>query len=182
MPSGGWLLAATATLVAMTFGDSPRVGAALIVFLAVALPPLLIRGAAVAWSAPALAALLGIVGLAGAFPALAGTARSAWVRGAVAACGAWWLLLAEPMLGHNLLFGIAGLPDRPHFDGAASIAASEVVRPLVTSGAPLLTVLWGPPRSSCPGSCAAARWPWTSSAPPCGQQAWRAPPRRSASP
>jgi eukaryotic-like serine/threonine-protein kinase len=142
VPGGGWVLAATATLIAMTFGSSPRVGAALIVFLAVMLPPLLIRGAAIAWSAPALAPLLGIVGLAGAFPALAGTARTAWARGAIAACGAWWLLLAEPLLGHNLLLGVGGLPDRPHFDGAASVTASEVVTPLVTSGAVILVPLW----------------------------------------
>src|SRR5829696_9150239 len=142
VPGGGWVLAATATLIAMTFGSSPRVGAALIVFLAVVLPPLLIRGAAIAWSAPALAPLLGIVGLAGAFPALAGTARSPWARGGIGACGAWWLLLAEPLLGHNLLLGVAGLPDRPHFDGAASVAASEVVAPLVTSGAAILIALW----------------------------------------
>jgi hypothetical protein len=142
VPGGGWVLAATATLTAMTFGSAPRVGAALLVLLAVALPPLLIRGAALAWSAPALAPLLGIAGLAGAFPALAGTARSAWTRGAVAACGAWWLLLAEPLLGHNLLLGLGGLPDRPQFDGAASVAASDVVSPIVTSGAPVLMLLW----------------------------------------
>src|SRR5829696_4435756 len=142
VPGGGWILAAAATLVCMTFGASPRVGAALIVFLAVAFPPLLVRGAAIAWSAPALAPLLGLVGLAGAFPALAGTARSAWTRGGLAACGAWWLLLAEPILGHNLLLGIPGLPDRASFDGAASIAASDVVRSLVTSGAPVLVLLW----------------------------------------
>ena len=65
----------------MTFGTEPRVGAALVVFLAVALPPLLLRTAPLAWSAPALAPLLGLIGLAGAFPALAGTARSAWTRG-----------------------------------------------------------------------------------------------------
>jgi hypothetical protein len=142
VPGGGWILVVAATLVAMTFGSSPRVGAALIVFLAVALPPLLIRGAAIAWSAPALAPLLGIVGLAGAFPALAGTARSAWTRAGIAACGAWWLLLAEPLLGHNLLLGVPGLPERPRFDGAASVAASQVVSPLVTSGALGLVLLW----------------------------------------
>ena len=141
VPGGGWILAATATLVCMTLGSSPRVGAALIVFLAVVLPPLLIRGAAIAWSAPALAPLLGLVGLAGAFPALAGTARSAWVRGGVAACGAWWLLLAEPLLGHTLLLGVPGLPERSNFDGAASVTA-EVISTVVTSGAPLLLPLW----------------------------------------
>ena len=142
VPGGGWILAAVATLVCMTFGSSPRVGAALVVFLGIALPPLLIRGAAIAWSAPALAPLLGIVGLAGAFPALAGTARSPWTRAGVAACGAWWLLLAEPLLGHNLLLGIPGLPARESFDGAASIAASAVIQPLVTSGGPVLMLLW----------------------------------------
>ncbi len=126
VPSAGWILAAAATLMAMTFGEDTRVGAALVIFLAVAMPPLLVRGVAVAWSLPALAPLLGLVGLAGAFPALAGTARSPWTRGAIAACGAWWLLLAEPLLGHNLLLGLGGLPARPRFDGAASIAASEV--------------------------------------------------------
>ena len=94
-----------------------------------------------AWSAPALAPALGLVGLAGAFPALAGMARSAWTRGALGAVGLCWLLLAEPLLGHNLLFGLP-LPDRPSFDGAASLTASEVVRPIVTSGALVQAVLW----------------------------------------
>src|SRR3954451_7184266 len=142
VPGAGWVLAAAATLMAMTVGEDTRVGAALVILLAVAMPPLLVRGAAVAWSAPALAPLLGIAGLAGAFPALAGTARSPWTRGTLAACGAWWLLLAEPLLGHNLLLGLGGLPARPRFDGAASIAASEVIRPIVPSGASLLLVLW----------------------------------------
>jgi hypothetical protein len=84
------------------------------------------------------------VGLAGAFPALAGTTRSAWTRAALGVTGLWWLLLAEALLGRTLLFGMAAdLPARPHWDGAASITASEIVRPLVTSGAPLQAVLWG---------------------------------------
>jgi hypothetical protein len=142
VPGAGWVLAVAAMLAAMTFGTDPRVGAALIVFLAVVLPPLALRGAPLLWSAPAAAPALGLVGLAGAFPALAGTARSAWTRGALGAVGLCWLLLAEPLLGHNLLFGIAGLPERASFDGAASIAASDVVRPLVTSGALVQAVLW----------------------------------------
>ena len=150
VPSGGWLLAAAATLAAMTFGTDPRVGAALVVFLAVALPPIVLRGVALTWSAPALAPALGIFGLAGAFPALAGMARSAWTRGALGAVGLWWLLLAEPLLGHNLLFGLP-LPDRASFDGAASLTASEVVRPIVTSGALVQAALW---------AAAAVAMPW----------------------
>jgi hypothetical protein len=79
---------------------------------------------------------------AGAFPALAGTARSAWTRAALGVTALWWLLLAEALLGRTLLFGL-DLPARPDWDGAASITASEVVRPLVTSGALVQAVLWG---------------------------------------
>jgi hypothetical protein len=142
VPGAGWLLAATATLVAMTFGTEPRVGAALVVLLAVALPPLLIRGSAITWSLPAAAPLLGLVGLAGAYPAIAGTVRSPWARGGLGACGAWWLLLAEPTLGHRLLLGVPGLPGLAHWDGAPSIAADEIVKPIFTSGAPILLLVW----------------------------------------
>jgi hypothetical protein len=144
LPGAGWILAAAAVLCAMTFGTEPRVGAALLVVLAIGVPPLALRTTPLAWSAPALAPLLGLIGLAGAFPALAGTARSAWTRAALGVTGLWWLLLAEALLGRTLLFGLAAdLPARPHWDGAASITASEIVRPLVTSGAPLQAVLWG---------------------------------------
>jgi hypothetical protein len=142
LPGAGWIVAAAAVLGAMTFGTEPRVGAALLVFLAVWLPPLALRTTPLAWSAPALAPVLGLIGLAGAFPALAGTARSAWTRAALGVTALWWLLLAEALLGRTLLFGV-DVPARPDWDGAASITASEVVRPLVTSGALLQGVLWG---------------------------------------
>jgi eukaryotic-like serine/threonine-protein kinase len=143
LPGGGWLVAAAATLGAMTFGAEPRVGAALLVFLAVGVVPVALRAAPALWSAPAGAPALGLLGLAGAFPALAGTARTAWTRAALGATGLWWTLLAEPLLGHRLLFGQAGGQARAHWDGAPSLAASEVVRPLVTSGAPLQALAWG---------------------------------------
>src|SRR4051794_27192320 len=142
LPGGGWLVAAVATLGAMTFGTEPRVGAALLVFLAVAVVPLALRAVPLAWSAPAGAPLLGLIGLAGAFPAMAGTARSAWTRLALGATALWWTLLAEALLGRHLLFGL-DTPPRAGWDGAPSIAATEVVRPIVTSGAPLQAVLWG---------------------------------------
>jgi eukaryotic-like serine/threonine-protein kinase len=144
LPGAGWLLTAAALLGAMVFGTDPRVGDALLVFLAVALPPLALRTVPLAWSVPALAPALGVLGLAGAFPALAGTARSAWTRAALGVTGLWWLLLAEPLLGRDLLFGLAAdVPARPHWEDAAGIAAGDVVQPLVTSGAPGQAVLWG---------------------------------------
>ena len=165
LPGGGWIVAAAATLAAMTFGTEPRVGAALLVFLAVALPPLALRTAPLAWSAPAAAPALGLIGLAGAFPALAGTARSAWTRAALGVTGLWWLLLAEPLLGRTLLFGARRRPAgatavgrrREHHRRARSCGRSSpparCCRPCCGAS----------PRSSCRGSCAAARCRPTSS-------------------
>jgi hypothetical protein len=142
-PAAGWALAAAATVVAIAFAAEPRPGAALVVLFAVMGPPLLLRGAALVWSLPAAAPLLGLAGLAGAFPALAGRARSGWTRAALGALGLWWLLLAEPLLGRTLLLGtVEGTPPRAGWDGAAGLAAGQVVAPLVTSGAAALTAVW----------------------------------------
>jgi hypothetical protein len=142
-PALGWSLTAAATVGAIAFATEPRPGAALVVMLAVVGPPLLLRGASPAWSLPAAAPLLGLAGLAGGFPALAGMARRGWTRAALGALGLWWLLLAEPLLGRTLLFGAAaGTPARPRWDGAAGLAASDVVVPLVTSGALAQAALW----------------------------------------
>jgi hypothetical protein len=54
------------------------------------------------WLAGALAPLLGLVGLAGAFPALAGQASRWKVRAALGALGYWWLMLATPLVGRRL--------------------------------------------------------------------------------
>jgi hypothetical protein len=143
-PGPGWVLAATATVGALAFSAEPRIGAALLVLLAVVGPPLLLRGVSRAWSLPAVAPLLGLGSLAGAFPVLAGMARRGWARAALGALGLWWLLLAEPLLGRTLLFGAAeGTPPRPRWDGAGGLAASDVVVPLVSSGAAVLAAVWG---------------------------------------
>ena len=92
--------------IAMTFGAEPRVGAALLVALAVALPPLLSAARGLAWSAPALAPLLGPRRARRRLPGARRHAPAAPGRAARSAPAApWWLLLAEPLLGHNLLLG-----------------------------------------------------------------------------
>jgi eukaryotic-like serine/threonine-protein kinase len=96
-PRLGWLLAAAG---AVAVAGEPGLVAA-----AVVLPPLLLWREPLGWSVPAAAPLLGLAGLAGAYPAVAGLATRAWTRAALGAIGLAWLLLAEPLLDRDLALG-----------------------------------------------------------------------------
>ena len=97
LPRVGWLLAAVAT-VARDRRRTARRGAAGR-RRARARPARCCCRRGTTWSLPALAPLLGLAGLAGAYPALAGRARGPLTRAALGALGAWWALLAAPLLG-----------------------------------------------------------------------------------
>jgi eukaryotic-like serine/threonine-protein kinase len=127
-------------------------GTAVVVLLAVLPVPFLLRRLPAAFSVPALAPVLGLATLAGAFPGLAGLAPGGWrIRAALGGIGAWWLLLAEPLLDRTLLLGAAAeVPARPDFEGGAGLAA-DVVAGTVSSGLPLLILIW---------AIAAAVLPW----------------------
>ena len=143
LPRAGWLLVATATIFALALGPAPRPGAALLLAALAVGPPLLMRADGRSWSLPAVAPALGIVGLAGAFPALAGRAPRWSTRAALGALGAWWVVLAEPLLMRALVFGPAsGTPDRSSFDGAPGIAAGDVLARACSSGALGLALIW----------------------------------------
>jgi hypothetical protein len=135
------MLVAMAIPMALFMGPAPRPGSAIVVFLAVAPVVPLLRGAPVAWSAPAAAPLLGLVALAGAFPALAGRLSRVHHRAALGLLGAWWLVLAEPLTERTLLFG-AETPRRDAFEGATSVTAGDVVATVVSSGALLAGLIW----------------------------------------
>jgi eukaryotic-like serine/threonine-protein kinase len=102
------------------------------------------------WCVPALAPLLGLATLAGAYPAIAGRARGPLTRAALGALGAWWALLAVPLLGEAILggkaataVGVLGDPARlaPALTDADA-ALDDVIAPLLTSGALLYAGLW----------------------------------------
>jgi hypothetical protein len=91
------------------------------------------------WLAAALAPMLGIVGLAGAFPALAGQAVRWRQRLVLGALGYWWLALAEPLLARRLWLGpVHGTPPPAIWEGSLQSTATHVIEPLLT-----LTVLGG---------------------------------------
>ena len=142
-PRAGWLAAGGLVALMLAFAADQRPGAALVVLALVALPPVLLPADGRSWSLPAAAPVLGLAGLAPVYPVLA--ARGPWLgaRAALGALGAWWLLLGEALLERVLVFGTAtGTPSRPHFDGALSVAADDVVGRMLTSGALGLAVIW----------------------------------------
>jgi hypothetical protein len=127
LPRAGWLLAAAGCVAALA---GPWPDAAALVAAAAAVPPLLLRRRGLTWSLPAAAPALGLAGVAGAYPAVAGRAGGMWTRAALGAAGLWWLLLAEPLLDREL--AVATPPG----------SAGDVLEALVESGALLLAPLW----------------------------------------
>jgi eukaryotic-like serine/threonine-protein kinase len=120
-----------------------RPGVALVV--AAATVPLLAlsRRAGAGWMTAALAPALGLAGLAGAFPAIAGQARRWTERAGLAALGYWWLCLAEPLLARRLWLGApAGTPARAIWEGSLTGAGAHVLAPLVSPGLLLGALGW----------------------------------------
>jgi hypothetical protein len=96
-----------------------------------------------AFLAAALAPLLGLVALAGAFPALAGQPRRWGERLALGMLGYWWLVLAEPLLGRRLWLGASPLtPPRSVWEGSIDTSAVHVIGPLLSSAVLLGGLLW----------------------------------------
>ncbi len=120
------LLLLTATLPLLSMGSRPGVG----------------------WLAGGLAPLLGLVGLAGAYPALAGQASQWSRRATLGALGYWWLALAEPLFGRGtgttrLWLGAPVVaPPRAVWEGSLDSAATHVIGPTLTTGLLFGAVLW----------------------------------------
>ena len=140
LPRAGWL--ALAAALAAWLAGAQRGGVAVVLVAAAVPTGLLLRRGGALWSAPALAPVLGLAGLAGAWPALAGQVARPWHRLALGALGAWWLVLAEALAGDRLALG----PPRAAAGGAwqatAAAGLDDVLAPAVAQGALLLAALW----------------------------------------
>ncbi len=147
LPRTVWLACAVVVVGWQTFAGRP--GVALLLFAAL-LPLALAPGErgdsrlGASWLGCALAPVLGLAGLAGAFPAIAGQASRWRERATLGVLGYWWLRLAEPLLGRNLWLGEpTGTPARTAWEGSLSLATTHVIGPLLALGVLLGALLWG---------------------------------------
>jgi len=149
LPRGLWLGLALAGIVWLLISGRP--GLALLAAAAAAPLIALPRRSGPGWLACALAPVLGLIGLAGAFPAIAGQASRWRQRAALGALGYWWLTLAEPLLGRRLWLGQASAATpRGSWEGSVG-GAAHVLGPLLGVGLLLGGALW---------SAAAIVLPW----------------------
>jgi hypothetical protein len=92
---------------------------------------------------PGLAPLLGLVGLAPAFVAVAGLARTMPRRAGLGAAGALWLSAAEAVAGDRFLYAApAAVPDPSLWTGSIAAAATEALPPFVTTMALAPALVW----------------------------------------
>jgi hypothetical protein len=106
------------------------------------------KPAAAEWLLPLFAPVLGLAGLAGTYPAIAGQAKRWRKRVALGALGYWWLTLAEPLVdssspaGRLWLGEPSGTPARAAWEGSLSGTAVHVIAPALSVGVLVGAGLW----------------------------------------
>jgi hypothetical protein len=143
LPRAGWIAALLGVCGWLASPGADRQGTALFL-LAVAAPlPLLLPRAGRTWSLPAMAPLLGAIGLGPAFVGVAGLPATRWRRAGLAAAGFLWLAAAEVLTGRSLLFGIPdGALPRVEWEHGLRDTVSGALYPLASSPLALALVVW----------------------------------------
>lgn len=141
LPRQAWLGLAVAAAIWQAADGLP--GVALLLLAAAAPLLLLARRSGPGWLAAAAAPALGVAGVAGAFPALAGQRATAKARAGLAALGFWWLALAEPLLVRRLWLGAsAGVGARAAWEASFGRAATHVLAAVLTPELVVGAAIW----------------------------------------
>jgi hypothetical protein len=141
LPRIGWIV--LTVIATLAISAAAHVGFALIVLIALMLPALLLPLAPTAWPANAGGVALGLVGLGGAWPAIAGRAGGMWRRAGLGAAGYVWLLLAAPLAGRGLyVSGLPGLETRANWSDTLAATVHQLLLPLLRSGALAPAAVW----------------------------------------
>lgn len=142
LPRVGWLALTLAAAGMLSAQGSA--GAALIVLIGALVPIVLLPRSPTLWPLPALAPALGVVLAAGAWPALAGQAKSAWQRAGLGAVGWIWTVLAALLAGRAVYTRLpAGIPAGSVSMGSVEQTVGHVLSPIVGSGVLAPAVVWG---------------------------------------
>ena len=143
LPRVGWIAAALGICTWLAMPLAAREGYALLLFVALAPVPFVLRRSPHLWCLPALAPILGAAGLAPAFAAIAAQAASARRRVALAVLGFWWTATAELISGSRLLYGAPdGARPARFWDASFTGAVEDALLPLLTSPVLAVAALW----------------------------------------
>jgi hypothetical protein len=141
LPRLGWVAAAAWVCGICT--AQGHTGAAVVVALAMLVPVVLMLRSPTAWPLAVAAPALGLIGLAGAWPALAARAGPPWRRAALGFAGWSGLLLAAPLAARALYLPLPGAtPPLRVWIGSPSDTVHRVLGPLLSSGALAPGAVW----------------------------------------
>ncbi len=141
LPRIGFVLLGVTLTVAAAAGGQP--GEALLVAAALCTPALLLARSGSNWPLAIGAPLLGAVGLAGAWPALAARASNSWQRAALGFIGWLWLIAAELLTGSRFYLRLpAAIPPRTVWAPSIFHTAHHVLGALEGSGVIAGALVW----------------------------------------
>jgi hypothetical protein len=140
-PRIGWL-ATVAALAGLAAGQGHSGGALLLVLVAGTSAALLVPVTRL-WSLPAGAGVLAVIGLSGAWPALAARTRlRVWQRALTGGAGFLWLAAADPLSPTRLFATTPQFPDRSVWTGSVPVTLHHVLVPLLDSGVLAGAAVW----------------------------------------
>jgi hypothetical protein len=141
LPRLGWLVLAIAAVALLALDG--RAGGALAVLFAALLPVLALPAAPSSWPLPAGAPALGLIALAGCWPAVAARAPSGWQRAALGAIGWVWLAIVSAIADTDLYARRpTGTPPSSVWMASPEQAVSHVLAPMLTVGLLAAAVIW----------------------------------------
>ncbi|MGH2893686.1 MAG: hypothetical protein ACRDPM_10545, partial [Solirubrobacteraceae bacterium] len=141
LPRLGW--GALTIALAVLAASQHLPGAAVVIALALLLPLVLSPAAPTTWPLSAAAPALGLIGLAGAWPAVAARAATPWRRAALGAIGWIWLLLASAIAGKALyLPPVPGVAPPHAWMSSLSTTLHQLLGPEVSTGVLAPALVW----------------------------------------
>ena len=141
LPRLGWVALAVALAVLAVSQHLP--GAAVVIAMAFLLPLVISPAAATTWPLSAGAPALGLIGLAGAWPAVAARATTPWRRATLGAVGWIWVLLASAVAGKALYLPLVPGVAPPHaWMSSLTNTIDHLLRPEVSAGVLAPALVW----------------------------------------